>query len=536
MVQEFAMNLTHDVAKSDQSVSSRVVSSLRQRLGAHRWDLWFGADAKWTVLGHNMIGIEVSSQFVADCISRMFRSEIQQSIEEVAGSHVGYRISIAACASENMKLDLASPSAPVVPLLPDTTVSTPSDTFVPTLPLPSDKIRKARDEYRASSSGVSVKLHRTAPATVADERSSPLANRPEIETGVERLTELRRENERRWDQFIPGEHNRLAYTAASMVLERPGQISPLFLHGPHGSGKSHLAIGLAHRLRSMHKLRRVLTLTGEQFTIEFTESARGGGFANFRRKYRDVEVLVIDDLQFCLGKNGTLAELRNTIDMLLREHRQVILVADRSLNELSGLTADLHARLSGGMACGLEPLDPLTRSRLLAQLCNHNGVQLENSTIEELATRASGDARVLQGVVHRLVAQQRMISAVLDHDQAIRCTLDLLRICQPVVRMSDIERAVCDTFGLDDKVLREKTKCQNISQPRMLAMFLARKYTRTALSEIGEFFGKRQHSTVISAQKKVEGWLSEDELIHCGRGKMSVKDILKNLESTLRVS
>ena len=338
------MNLTHDVAKSDQSVSSRVVSSLRQRLGAHRWDLWFGADAKWTVLGHNMIGIEVSSQFVADCISRMFRSEIQQSIEEVAGSHVGYRISIAACASENMKLDLASPSAPVVPLLPDTTVSTPSDTFVPTLPLPSDKIRKARDEYRASSSGVSVKLHRTAPASVADERSAPLANRPEIETGVERLTELRRENERRWDQFIPGEHNRLAYTAASMVLERPGQISPLFLHGPHGSGKSHLAIGLAHRLRSMHKLRRVLTLTGEQFTIEFTESARGGGFANFRRKYRDVEVLVIDDLQFCLGKNGTLAELRNTIDMLLREHRQVILVADRSLNELSGLTADLHAR------------------------------------------------------------------------------------------------------------------------------------------------------------------------------------------------
>jgi chromosomal replication initiator protein len=102
--------------------------------------------------------------------------------------------------------------------------------------------------------------------------------------------------------------------------------------------------------------------------------------------------------------------------------------------------------------------------------------------------------------------------------------------------MADIERAVCDTFGLEEKVLREKTKCQNVSQPRMLAMFLARKYTRTALSEIGEFFGKRQHSTVISAQKKVESWLSDDELIHCGRGKMSVKDILKNLESTLRVS
>lgn len=538
------MKLTHDVANSDPSVSRRVVASLRQRLGAHRMDLWFGADAKWSVLGHNMIGIEVSSQFVADCISRMFRSEIQQAIEEVAGSHVGYRISVAADVSEKTELDANSPSATVVSLLPDTSastlsdvaVSTQSESFVPTLPLPSDRIRKIRDEYRAHPSAASVTLLRATPALNSEDRTDHVASRPELETGVGRLSELRRENERRWDQFIPGQHNRLAYTAASMVLERPGQISPLFLHGPHGSGKSHLAIGLAHRLRTTHKLRRVLTLTGEQFTIEFTESARGGGFANFRRKYRDVEVLVIDDLQFCLGKTGTLAELRNTIDMLLREHRQVILVADRSLNEMNGLTADLHARLSGGMACGLEPLDPLTRSRLLAQLCNHHGVQLEDSTVNELASHASGDARVLQGVVHRLVAHQRMSGTPLDHEQAIRCTLDLLRICQPVVRMADIERAVCDTFGLEEKVLREKTKCQNVSQPRMLAMFLARKYTRTALSEIGEFFGKRQHSTVISAQKKVESWLSDDELIHCGRGKMSVKDILKNLESTLRVS
>ncbi len=538
------MKLTHDVANSDQSVSRRVVASLRQRLGAHRMDLWFGADAKWSVLGHNIIGIEVSSQFVADCISRMFRAEIQQAIEEVAGSHVGYRISVAADVSEKTELDSTSRSATVVSVSSNTAASTPcnaavsnqSVTFVPTLPLASDRIRKIRDEYRAPSSAASVKAHRGAPATISEERNDHVTSRTELETGVERLSELRRENERRWDQFIPGQHNRLAYTAASMVLERPGQISPLFLHGPHGSGKSHLAIGLAHRLRTMHKLRRVLTLTGEQFTIEFTESARGGGFASFRRKYRDVEVLVIDDLQFCLGKTGTLAELRNTIDMLLRERRQVILVADRSLNELNGLTADLHARLSGGMACGLEPLDPTTRSRLLMQLCNHHGVQLGESTVEELASHASGDARVLQGVVHRLVAQQRMSGAPLDHEQAIRCTLDLLRICQPVVRMADIERAVCDTFGLEEKVLREKTKCQNVSQPRMLAMFLARKYTRTALSEIGEFFGKRQHSTVISAQKKVESWLSDDELIHCGRGKMSVKDILKNLESTLRVS
>ncbi len=354
-------------------------------------------------------------------------------------------------------------------------------------------------------------------------------------SSVDRLAEIRKENELRWDEFIQGDHNRLAYTAATMVLEKPGQITPLFIHGPHGSGKSHLAVGLAHKLRATYKMRRVLVLTGEQFTIEFTESARGGGFANFRRKYRDVDVLVIDDLQFCLGKAATLAELRNTIDMLLRDRKQVILIADRSLNELSGLTSDLHARLAGGMTCGIEPVDLETRVKLLEQLCSQQNVELPTFTIRELAAQSAGDARILQGVAHRLVAQQRMCGGTLDHDQAIRCTLDLVRASQPVVRMNDIERVVCETFGLDDKALQAKTKSQNVSQPRMLAMFLARKYTRSALSEIGEYFGKRQHSTVISAQKKVESWLDEDELLQCGRGRLSVKEILRNLESTLRV-
>ena len=320
-----------------------------------------------------------------------------------------------------------------------------------------------------------------------------------------------------------------------MVLERPGQINPLLIHGPSGTGKSHLAIGLAHRLRMTHRMRRVLVLTAEQFTIEYTESARGGGFANFRRKYRDVEAIVIDDIQFCLGKAGTLVELRNTIDMLLRDRRQVVLVADRGLNELSGLGADLYARLSGGMACAIDPLDATTRTEVLRRMCVKSQVELSTSSVQTLAEQCSGDARVLQGVAHRLVAQQRVLGRPVSNDEALRCTLDLVRASHPIVRMHDIEKVVCEAFGLEGKTLREKTKCQNVSQPRMLAMFLARKYTRTALSEIGDYFGKRQHSTVISAQKKVEGWIASDELIGCGRGQIAVRDMLKSLEATLQV-
>jgi chromosomal replication initiator protein len=528
------MTAAQPIASNAQDTPQRVAALVRQKLGTHRMDLWFGADAKWTVLDHNVV-VEVSSPFVADCITRMFRADLQEAIEEVAGNEFGYRILVRS--DQTPKSREAGPSC-ITSSLPHIKPSVPT-------------IAAARnDDTSLVSSRPSLRLHRSESegndVTSVVPKSAPVASRSAPAScqstdepdgsSVERIAQLRRENERRWEEFIPGDHNRLVYTAANMVLEKPGQISPLFIFGPHGCGKSHLAIGLAHRLKAVHRMRRVLVLTGEQFTIEFTESARGGGFASFRRKYRDVDVLVIDDLQFCLGKTATLAELRNTIDMLLRDKKQVILVADRSLNELAGLSSDLHARLAGGMACGMEPLDIQTRTKLLVRLCNKQNVSIDDSTATQLATQSSGDARVLQGVVHRLVVQQRIQGRPLEQDQAIRATLDLIRASQPVVRLKDIERVVSDVFGLEEDLLKAKTKCQSVSQPRMLAMFLARKYTRAALSEIGEYFGKRQHSTVISAQKKVDSWLNEDEIIQCGRGKLTVKEILKTIESSLRVS
>lgn len=522
------MTAAPQLASTTQDTPQKVESLVRQKLGSQRMDVWFGPDAKWSLFDHNVI-IEVGSPFLVDCVTRMFRAELQQSIEEVAGDGFGYRVQVRQSPTET-ESRTSPPQGKINSIVPS-----PASTkaLVSTIAAP------ILEETLPVSSRPALRLHRSDAGQA--ERASPVVvplpsqSQPE-DNGLERLAQLRRENERRWEEFIPGEHNRLVYTAANMVLEKPGQISPLLIFGPHGCGKSHLAIGLAHRLKMQYRLRRVLILTGEQFTIEFTESARGGGFASFRRKYRDVDVLVIDDLQFCLGKNATLAELRNTIDMLLRDKKQVILVADRSLNELTGLSSDLHARLSGGMACGMEPLDVETRTKLLVKLCEKHQVKIAPATARQLASQASGDARILQGVVHRLVVEQRIQGQPLQEEQAIRATLDLVRASQPVVRLKDIERVVSDVFGLEENILKAKTKCQSVSQPRMLAMFLARKYTRSALSEIGDYFGKRQHSTVISAQKKVDSWLTEDEIIQCGRGKLTVKEILKTLEASLRVS
>ena len=204
---------------------------------------------------------------------------------------------------------------------------------------------------RATGPGVESREGGFSPADAADRE-------------IERLVSLRRQQERRWDEFVVGVHNKMAWTGAEMVLDRPGQVSPLLIHGPHGVGKTHLAVGLSQRLKQRYQYRRVLFTTGEQFTIEYSESARNGGFASFRKKYRDLEVLVIDDLQFCLGKTGTLVELRNTIEALIRDNRQIILVSDRSAHDLGGLGSDLNARIQGGMTCSIDPMDCQTRRAL----------------------------------------------------------------------------------------------------------------------------------------------------------------------------
>lgn len=596
------MRIAHEVAVRQNMLAQMVESTVRQRLGKERMDLWFGNGSTWTAVGEDAaisgagegiaptgktIRIGVANSFMADCIVKMFRSDLQAAVTQCGGTEWGYEVVVSGGISSPKIVEDVPPQPQITyhgGSSSDGQSSTSSTTISPTVSKPATNISSTAPTQRRTASDVDVQsiasrgvgspsssdespnlrvLRIDTPATDAsgiDAATENTAERSEMprfhaakplavaspqplrgthassdELEMDRLLAVRKQNERRWDDFILGEHNRFAYTGAQMVLERPGSINPLFIHGPHGVGKSHLAQGLAQQLRHQYRMRRVLVLTGEQFTIEYTESARGGGFANFRRKYRDVETLVIDDVQFCLGKNGTLVELRNTIDMLIRDRRQVILVADRGLHEMSGLGSDLYARLSGGMSCSIEPMDAETRQRLLQKLCLKHFVSISDEALEVIAKQCGGDARVLHGIVHRLVAQQRIQGSTLNTDDAIRCTMDLVRASQPIVRLNDIERAVCDAFGLDDEMLRTKTKCQSVSQPRMLAMFLARKYTRTALSEIGEFFGNRQHSTVISAQKKVEQWLTSDDAIQVGRNRVTVREILRSLESNLQV-
>lgn len=325
----------------------------------------------------------------------------------------------------------------------------------------------------------------------------------------------------------------MSVEAARTMLRRLGQASPLYVYGPSGTGKTHLLASIKSAARGEARVRRVVSLSAEQFTTDFLEALQGRGLPSFRRKCRDVDLLLIDDVQFFRGKRATLAELQHTIDSLHRAGRQLVLAADRPPSELSSLGRELTARMSGGLICRLDPPDCATRLAILEQLAARYEVSFPKAVLRLLAEQLPGDARQLAGALNRLEAASLAFEQPISSGLANSVLDDVFRATRPVVRLDDIDRAVCEVFGLDSRTLQSSRKARAVSQPRMLAMFLARKHTRSALSEIGHYFGQRTHSTVISAQKKVGRWMSSQAALQGPHGECSVEDMIRRVEVLL---
>ncbi len=293
--------------------------------------------------------------------------------------------------------------------------------------------------------------------------------------------------------------------------------------------------GICTAARNQGRCTNAVYLSAEQFTTFFVEALRGSGLPNFRRKYRAVDVLVIDDLQFLAGKRATLVELLHTIDALLREGRQLVFAADRAPAELIKLGPELTTRLSGGMVCQVELPDAPTRFGLAHHFARRLEIELPDDVAEFVAARVTTGAREIGGAIKRLHAAGRMFGRPVDLPAAEESLAELLHSGRKAIRLSDIEAAVCDTFGLPTDSLQSERRSKNVSAPRMLAMWLARRHTRAGLSEIGQYFGRRSHSTVISAQKRVDDWMTQQSEVVVANSPCKVDEALRRVELRLRV-
>jgi chromosomal replication initiator protein len=318
-----------------------------------------------------------------------------------------------------------------------------------------------------------------------------------------------------------------------MVARNPGQITPLLVHGPTSVGKTHLLEGIWSAERKAGRGATSVYLSAEQFTSQFLEALRGGGLPIFRRKYRGVRVLILDDFQFLSGKRATQIEMMHTVDTLLREGRQLVVAADRPPAEFSDFMPELVTRLTSGMVCRIEPPEFATRLGIVANMCRRLGVDLPADVQRYVATQLTGHARELSGALCRLQATSEATGRKITLGLAEEALGEMIRQNSRVVRLGDIEKAVCKIFGLEPQTLQSDGKTRRVSQPRMLAMWLARKHTRAALSEIGEFFGRRSHSTVISAQKRVDQWMAFDEPISMPEQTWKIDEAIRQVERQL---
>lgn len=371
-----------------------------------------------------------------------------------------------------------------------------------------------------------------ARAAQQDRSRSPSRDHKGVESPAEAPRRVRRW--RRLSDFVVGPCNRVAYAAAQSVVEAPGEgANPIVLHGPVGTGKTHLLEGIYAGLRRAHPDWRVLYLTSEDFTNRFVQAMRLNKLAGFRKQFRECDALLVDDLHFLASKKATQAEFLHTFDALLADGRQMVLTCDCHPRLADDFTPELTDRLLGGVVWGLTPPDATTRLEILRNKSLREGQPLPEEVLRFLAGQLRGNVRELEGAVQSIRHYSRVTGRAIDVPLVREAVTDLLRHAVRVVQLADIDTAVCGVLRLEHGALQAKGRAWAVSHPRMVAMFLARKHTAASYSDIGKHFGGRNHSTAVAAEKKVRQWIDSDAELVLGQRRIRVRELIERVERDL---
>jgi chromosomal replication initiator protein len=319
------------------------------------------------------------------------------------------------------------------------------------------------------------------------------------------------------------------------VVESPGEAAnPLVLYGPVGTGKTHLLEGIYAALRKARPDWRVGYVTTEDFTNSFVQAMRLDKLGAFRKRFREYDVLLVDDLHFLATKKATQAEFLHTFDALLAESRQVVVTCDCHPRLSDDFTPELTDRLLGGAVWSLAPPDPDTRLAILrAKALAGEGGPLPDEVLRFLAGSLRGNVRELEGAVRSIRHYGRVTGRPVDVALVREALADLLRHAVRVVQVADVDRAVCAALRVPAGLLQGKGRAWAISHPRMVAMYLARKHTAASYAEIGAHFGGRNHSTVVAGEKRVRKWLEEGADLNLWGQRVGVRELVERVERDL---
>lgn len=333
-----------------------------------------------------------------------------------------------------------------------------------------------------------------------------------------------------FDNFVVGPSNRFAHSAAIAVSKTPGQVyNPLFLYGPPGVGKTHLLYSIANGIRKENPNANIVYIKGDQFTNELIAAIQNGKNIEFRSKYREADLFLIDDVQFIAGKESTQEEFFHTFNKLYEEHKQIVMTSDRKPSDMLTLEDRLKTRFEWGLLADIQPPDYETRMAILKNKAKNLGLNLSDDVCNYIAINVTNNVRQIEGTVKKILAYRDLNNMPLDLPNISRAIDDMFKSeGNALPTPSLIISQVCKFYSIDEVLLRGTQKNKGTAEARQIAMYLIRKLTNLSLPDIGKEFA-RDHSTVLYAIRKVEVALKNGDTTM----QNNIRDITANINSCL---
>ena len=335
-----------------------------------------------------------------------------------------------------------------------------------------------------------------------------------------------------FDTFVVGDNNRFAHAASLAVAESPASAyNPLFLYGGVGLGKTHLMHAIGNEILRNNKNSKVLYVTSENFTNEFINALKDNNMEKFRKKYRHIDVLLIDDIQFIAGKERLQEEFFHTFNTLRESGRQIVLSSDRPPRDIPLLEDRLKSRFEWGIIADVAMAEYETRLAILRKKTDEKHILIDDDILKDIAAKIDSNIRELEGVFNKLIAQSSLTHSPITMQMAEIAINDVIKQKDSVISTESIQENVCKYFNITIKDLKSSQRSNNIAFPRQIGMYLCRILTNESFPKIGEAFGKRDHTTVMHGYKKIEQEIKQNPESNTKLIVESVKKIILSKEN-----